>query len=121
MSWRDLILDELDRDFSRFIVAADPDRLLTEESLLEAIQDKGLKSIIGKIIKEEAITPRDFILPQIKELSAEGGERELLIKTEHLEISMTKEAGNTYKAIISFTLPKGSYATVIIDSLFNPQ
>jgi tRNA(Glu) U13 pseudouridine synthase TruD len=87
---------------------------------IESIQDEDLKSIIQEIIKQEEITTRDFILPAIKELSSEGSQRKLFMKIKNLEIQITADElnENKFKAIVSFSLQKGSYATVVIQELF---
>ncbi|MBR9691348.1 tRNA pseudouridine(13) synthase TruD [Candidatus Woesearchaeota archaeon] len=87
---------------------------------IENIQDSDLKKIIIDILDKEEISIRDFILPQVKELSSEGTERDLFVKPENLEISISEDKlnKNRFKAIISFSLKKGSYATTIIDYLF---
>ena len=79
----------------------------------EEIKDADLKEILLNILKQEEITERNFIIPQIKELSSEGAERDLFVKPENLEIDIKEKT-----AIVSFSLKKGSYATVVVDMLF---
>lgn len=78
------------------------------------------KSII-KIMKEEKINERDFIIRQIPELSSEGSERAAFIKINDFRI-IKKEKDelnkNKEKIIVKFSLPKGCYATVLIENLF---
>ncbi|MBD3354705.1 tRNA pseudouridine(13) synthase TruD [Candidatus Woesearchaeota archaeon] len=81
---------------------------------IKSIEDEDLKKIIKDILSKEEITTRDFILPAIKELSAEGDKRDLFMKIQNLEIETKKD-----RAIVSFSLPKGSYATVVIEEIFN--
>jgi len=87
---------------------------------IEDIKDNDLRKIVQDILKEEGIAEKDFIIPQIKELSSEGGERDLFVKPESLSISIADDELNKgkLKAIVSFFLPKGSYATVVIESIF---
>lgn len=75
--------------------------------------DYNLKEIILDILNKEQITERDFILKEIKELSSEGDERDLFITPENFHI---QRKDNT--AIITFSLQKGSYATTVIDFIF---
>jgi len=77
--------------------------------------------IINKILQQEAITQRDFIISQMKEVTAEGGERDLFVKPIDFDIKLGKDELNEgkHKAVIYFTLPKGSYATVVIKDLFS--
>ena len=87
---------------------------------IESIQDYNLKEIILDILHKEEISERDFILPKIKELSSEGGKRDLFIKPKDLNIKITEDEENKekFKAVVSFFLQKGSYGTVVIDSIF---
>ena len=59
------------------------------------------------------ISPRDFIIKEIPELSSEGAFRQLVAEAEDLKTE-TKE--NEVK--LSFSLPKGSYATMLVKQLF---
>ena len=84
------------------------------------LNNHSTEKLIKKIFKEEKITSRDFIVRAIPELSSEGAEREIfvkindfkIIKIEKDELNESKE-----KIIVSFSLPKGCYATVLIDFL----
>ena len=68
--------------------------------------------VIKKIMGKEKITHKDFIIKQIPELSMEGEERKAFIEVKNLEI----EKKDNIK--VKFTLPKGSYATMVIRKLF---
>src|SRR3989338_10637199 len=84
------------------------------------LKDDGISKITKKIIDEEKINFRDFIIRQIPELSQEGDERNAfievkdfkLLKQEKDELNKKKE-----KIIVKFSLPKGCYATVLIGFL----
>lgn len=72
------------------------------------------------ILKQEGITKKDFIIRSIPEISSEGSERELIIKINNfktLEYSNDELNPHKKKQIITFTLQKGSYATVVIKNL----
>ncbi|MBW2992591.1 tRNA pseudouridine(13) synthase TruD [Candidatus Woesearchaeota archaeon] len=76
---------------------------------------------IEKIMKEEGINYRDFIIKEIPELSSEGGKRELFVKPKDFEIleKGEDELNKGKKKIkLKFFLPKGSYATEAIRQLF---
>ena len=77
--------------------------------------DNKIKNIIEEILNEEKISFRDFIIRKFPEISSEGTERDLFLEINDLEIKNIKE--KTYE--ISFTLGKGSYATVVVNALFN--
>jgi tRNA pseudouridine13 synthase len=79
------------------------------------ITNKEIEKIIEKIMNEEEITFRDFIIRPFPEISSEGTERDLFLELNDLEINKIEK--NIYE--LSFSLGKGSYATVVIDYLFN--
>ncbi len=80
---------------------------------------------IGKIgeelLKQEGITLRDFIVREFPELSSEGGERDLMVTPTGVKMGKLEEdelnAGKK-KVTMTFTLPKGSYATMYMRSIF---
>jgi len=80
-----------------------------------------IDSKMRKLLKEEGISQRDFLIKSIPELSSEGSERELVVKAENIKTSDLID-DEIYKGkkkfVISFDLPKGSYATTFIKSLF---
>ena len=76
-----------------------------------------LGKIINGILKQEKISLRDFIIRQMPELSLEGAERDLFAEVKDFKIIKLGKG----KATISFYLPKGSYATVVIEKLFSRQ
>lgn len=70
------------------------------------IKDKTIK----KILEKENLKPRDFIIRQIPDISAEGTERDVFVEVKNFKI-IKKEKD---KITISFSLPKGSYATQVV-------
>ncbi len=81
---------------------------------IESVQDTILKEIIEKIMYDEEITQRDFVIRSLQGMSSEGGERTLFANVQDLEIQ--KIDAKTYK--ITFNLQKGSYATIAVKSMF---
>ena len=78
--------------------------------------------IIKKIMEEENLNARDFIMPQIPELSSESNEREAFIKVNDFEIVKHENDElneGKQKMVVKFSLSKGCYATVLIDFLFD--
>ncbi len=78
---------------------------------------KIIKSLIGR----DNITQRDFIIRSIPELSSEGTMRKMFIEVKELnipELEQDKLNKGKKKCKITFTLPKGSYATVVIKQMF---
>lgn len=82
------------------------------------------KEICDKILLEEDIKIKDFNL-KTKEMFPIG-RRNIILKPTNFKISKPyidelnkKKRKNNYKVLLSFDLSKGSYATVIIQSLFS--
>ena len=84
-------------------------------------KDNKLREISLKLLKEEGITLRDFIVRGMPELTCEGDERYMFVKAEKLSIKTDDDElnKNKKKCIVSFTLPKGSYATIVIKKIFS--
>ncbi|MEK6892476.1 MAG: tRNA pseudouridine(13) synthase TruD [Nanoarchaeota archaeon] len=85
---------------------------------LNSIKNKELKNIIKKIVEEEKISPRDFIISQMPELTSEGTSRNLFFELNDLKVLETSEDGlneSMKKIKINFTLPKSCYATTLLE------
>lgn len=86
------------------------------------LKSNNISVITKKIMLEEEIDFRDFIIRQIPELSLEGAERSAFIKIKDFKI-IKKEKDelnkNKEKIVVKFSLPKGCYATVLVDFLLN--
>lgn len=85
---------------------------------INSIKNTTLKNIIKKIIDEEKINPRDFIINQMPELTSEGSFRDLFFLFKDLkilEISEDELNKNKKKVRVNFTLPKSCYATTAIE------
>jgi len=75
---------------------------------------KGRFEIITKnIMDEEGISSRDFYIKEMQELSTQGGFRQAPLCCESFSY-----AGSLN---LSFTLPKGSYATILLRDLMKPK
>ncbi len=67
---------------------------------------------ISKILESEEITPKDFYLKEIQELSNEGGYRNCsIICTDH----------SINDSTVSFSLSRGSFATIILREIIKPN
>ena len=76
--------------------------------------------VIKKILVREKVTPRDFIIKQIPEISAEGVERDVYVSVKGFKIleKGDDELNKGKKKVkIAFSLPKGSYGTMVVKSL----
>jgi len=76
------------------------------------IEETGL---VKTLLEKEGIKARDFINRKMPELSSEGGLRQCYVEIEGFEL---KRVHGTF-AVVSFMLPKGSYATIAITFLCN--
>lgn len=65
----------------------------------------------ARVLEAEGVTSRDFVIRQLPNLSLEGSTRRALIRVE--EFSVEEGARPTF----SFTLPKGSYATIVLKAI----
>ncbi len=76
--------------------------------------DAEINEALQKIMKNESLAERDFIVAKMPELSAAGGKR--LFFCNVTKVTYSKIDKETIKIV--FTLKKGSYATVVIKALF---
>jgi tRNA pseudouridine13 synthase len=86
------------------------------------IIDPQLAKAYENLLREEKITRREFILKEMPELTSEGGERDLFIEVKNFKIGTPEQDELNYgykKMLLSFDLPKGCYATVVVKVLFN--
>ena len=67
---------------------------------------------IEKILRDEGITHKDFFSKEIQEISSEGGFRNSSIKCDDYSTS-----GN----IVSFSLSRGSFATMVLREIIKPK
>ncbi len=77
------------------------------------IENFKYKDIIKEILEEEDINKEEFKLPYMPELATKGNYRKSIIIPEDLNIKYDNKA-----AEVTFKLPPGSYATIIIKNLF---
>jgi tRNA pseudouridine13 synthase len=77
--------------------------------------------VTKKILAEEKLSPRDFIIKELPEVSAEGSERNVWAEAKDLEVGELQKDEHfkgKSKVILEFFLPKGSYATEFIRQSF---
>lgn len=83
----------------------------------EDFDDADVQGIISKLMDDEELSYADFIIKQIPELTLEGELRNAFVEIKDLKIrkKVKDELNPGKKKIkISFTLPKGSYATMVV-------
>ena len=71
------------------------------------------ESTSQEILKEEGLTPKDFYIRDMQELSAKGGFRQSVL--------WCKEFIHSGSLHVSFKLPKGSYATTLLREIMKPN
>ena len=67
---------------------------------------------ISKILESEEVSPKDFFLKEMQELSNEGGFRNSSIKCEDIKANQN---------MITFTLSRGSFATIVLREIMKPE
>jgi tRNA pseudouridine13 synthase len=67
---------------------------------------------ISKVLDQEQIHAKDFFSKTMQEISDEGGFRQTIIKCDNFSIS---------DPTISFTLSRGSYATIVLREIMKPH
>ena len=67
---------------------------------------------ISKTLEKEQIRTKDFFVKSMQEVSEEGGFRQSVIKCENFSIA---------EPTVTFTLSRGSYATVLLREIIKPQ
>ncbi|MGI0097153.1 MAG: tRNA pseudouridine(13) synthase TruD [Nitrosopumilaceae archaeon] len=67
---------------------------------------------ISKILESEEVSPKDFFLKEMQEISSEGGFRNSSIKCDDIDITNDR---------IRFTLSRGSYATIVMREVMKPK
>ena len=78
-------------------------------------RNEEVNRVLADIMKKENVTERDFLIKQMPEITAAGGRRNLLTDCKELMIKeIDKETIE-----LSFSLGKGSYATMIVKQLFS--
>jgi tRNA pseudouridine13 synthase len=72
--------------------------------------DAEIDRIVKGLIEKDGVSPYDFVIRAMPELSAEGGMREVVVTVS--ESSIENVGDGVYK--IKFFLPKGCYATMCV-------
>lgn len=67
---------------------------------------------ISKILQIEEITPKDFFIKEMQEISSEGGFRQAAIQCTNYSSKDTT---------VEFTLSRGSFATIVLREIMKPE
>ncbi|MFH0798461.1 MAG: tRNA pseudouridine(13) synthase TruD [Candidatus Woesearchaeota archaeon] len=82
-----------------------------------------VKKIYEKIMKAEGLSMKDFIIRQLPDLLSSTLYRKAFaeVKDFSSEISDDELNPGKRKQVLEFMLPKGSYATIVVKSLYPPK
>lgn len=86
------------------------------------LKEDNIGRVIKGILKKDGISLKDFIVREIPELSSEGYSRKVFIEVKDLKIGNLENDGlnkGKKKVRVCFSLPKGSYATIVIKEMFS--
>lgn len=72
-------------------------------------------SCLEDVMAQENVTPREFYVKEMQEVSAEGG-----FRRPHLAVAETSYECRADRADLSFTLARGQYATVLLREIIKP-
>jgi len=67
---------------------------------------------ISKILEQEEISPKDFFIKEMQEVSSEGGFRQAAIHCSDY---------STHENTVEFSLSRGSFATILLREIMKPQ
>ncbi len=81
--------------------------------------DTELTKELIEILKEEGINKEDFLVREIPELVATASDREALLRIGNIRSTWKEDELNKgkLKVELSFFLPKGAYATMLIKKM----
>jgi tRNA pseudouridine13 synthase len=67
---------------------------------------------ISKILEQEEITPKDFFIKEMQEVSSEGGFRQAALHCTDY---------SSYETMVEFSLSRGSFATILLREIMKPN
>jgi tRNA pseudouridine13 synthase len=67
---------------------------------------------ISKILEQEEVTPKDFFIKEMQEVSTEGGFRQAAIHCSDY---------SAHDNVVEFSLSRGSFATILLREIMKPQ
>ena len=82
--------------------------------------DSSIQKYVDDVLAMNDLEPRDFVIKQLPNLSLEGDNRDAFMKVEGYEAEFEddEEFPGKKKCTLNFTLGKGSYATMLVRTLF---
>jgi tRNA pseudouridine13 synthase len=85
-------------------------------------ENEEIKDIYEKILDKNKLTLRDFIIRQLPDITPMGGKRDLIVEVKDFRMSKLEndELNKGKKKItLNFELGKGSYATILMKTIFS--
>lgn len=79
--------------------------------------DAEIEAIYNRLLEQDSLSERSFVVRAFPELSAEGDVRDMVMMVQDMDIgSLEADDLNTGKkrCVVRFFLPKGSYATLVV-------
>ena len=67
---------------------------------------------ISKILEQEEITPKDFFIKEMQEVSSEGGFRQAALHCSDY---------SSFETMVEFSLSRGSFATILLREIMKPN
>ena len=67
---------------------------------------------ISKILQQEEISPKDFFIKEMQEVSSEGGFRQAAIRCSNY---------SSNENVVEFSLSRGSFATILLREIMKPE
>ncbi|MFP4524319.1 MAG: tRNA pseudouridine(13) synthase TruD [Candidatus Woesearchaeota archaeon] len=103
-------------------------RELVKERSLEELERVSLPlvgfdtedDVYDPLLEADGLSKRSFVIKELPDATCEGSERQAVIRVGDLVIGDLEEDElnpGRKKCVVSFSLPKGSYATVVVDYL----
>lgn len=75
---------------------------------------------ISQILQQEEISPRDFFIKEMQEVSSEGGFRQAAIRCSDYSSSSSSVSDDGNDSIVEFSLSRGSFATILLREIMKP-
>lgn len=100
--------------FNEFLKEVISKKLKYETGPLFGTQTLPKNEVEAKILKKSGLECRDFFIRDMTEMSSRGERRNLWIEPEDFEVLEKKKD----YVVVRFSLPKGCYATTVLDWIF---
>ncbi len=79
---------------------------------------------VKEVMQSLGIEQKNFLLPSMPEMRTSGGEREAVLEVRDIKLIRVEEDNlneGRKAAVIAFTLPPGSYATIVLEKIMKGE